>query len=181
MMRIELPEDQVTPEPTTEVAPEAPRRPRLRRRTVITLASAMIPLAFDAAFVHALQRVRPENETLFINIPGLIIGISWGLLAVLICMCLGMLIGLPVALVEAMRYRPGRRQKLGATSELVVTIVPWMIAFLFAFFLGISYVFPPVGGPLLMMNTLLARVVPSVLGALVRLWQPIIVEESRRG
>lgn len=150
---------------------------QISRRLLITLGSSLIPLAFDAAFLQQLWRMQPARNTLMWEVPGIVVMISWGTFAAICCMLAGVAIGIPAAFLEAIRYRYGSRDK-GGTSEIIMIAVPWLITFAAADLIGARWLFPPVAGPLIVVNTLGARAIPSGLAALVRLWSPLVVEDG---
>ena len=150
---------------------------RISKRVLIILASSLVPLGFDAVFLQQLWRLRPVSNTMLWEVPGIMVVFSWGTFAVICGVLIGILIGLPAAFFEAIRYRYGALEQGGA-SEVIMVAVPWLITFAAAELIGARWFFPPVAGPLIVVNTLAARAIPSSLAALVSLWSPLVVEDE---
>ena len=150
---------------------------RINKRVLIILVSSLVPLGFDGVFLQHLWRLQPANNTLLWEVPGIMVAISWGTFAAICCMLLGILIGIPAAFLEAIRYRYGSRDK-GGPSEIIAIAVPWLLTFAVGDLIGSRWFFPPLAGPLIVVNTLAARAIPWGLAALVRLWSPLIVEDE---
>ena len=128
-------------------------------------AYLLVPLAVDLVTAQYLHKLLPQGSVFVLRASGLLVAISWGSTGLLFCMLLGLLCGLPVALMQ-IAYLRSRLELVAAGEEVSVALrtnpwiaqlPPWLFAAGIAYLLGRLWVFAPQGGILMAVNVLWAR------------------------
>ena len=97
---------------------------------------------------------------------GILVAISWGWPGMLFCVLTGVVLGLPVAAfsIAFLRRRLAQVSRgadanstLGGPLVKFVLVMPWFLMAAAAYLATHSWLFPPVGGPLVALNVLWAR------------------------
>ena len=138
----------------------------------------VVPLLLNAGMALYVTRLTPDSALLLIKLPGFLAGISWGWAGLLLCIVLGVMLGLPIAAFQTayLRYKLARvaqdgdlpKALCGPTTAAALSL-PWLMAAPIAYILGYFWLFPPLGGPLLAANLLWVRVL--LYGEHLRVYQ----------
>ena len=147
-----------------------------------------VPLLINGATALYLTRLNPDATLLLVRLPGILVGISWGWAGLLLCILLGVMLGLPVAAFQAAYVRCNLaevtqgtdlpKSLYGPTAALALNL-PWLIATPIAYLVGHFWLFPPLGGPLLAANVLWVRVLLYGQHLRIHQYQQAYLEQQR--
>ncbi len=126
----------------------------------------LIPLLINGAAAVSLAHLNPDSALLLIKLPGVLMGISWGWAGLLLCISLGVMLGLPVAAFQSAYVTHKLAQvaegadfgaALGNPTSAALINLPWFAAAAVGYVAGYVWLFPPLGGPLIAANILWVR------------------------
>ncbi len=138
-----------------------PRHPLLR-----LLPYLIASLLINGSVVLLLAHLTPDSALLLIRFPGVLMGISWGWAGLVLCVFVGIVMGLPVVAFQGayvalklsqIAQGADFHETLGNRTAEAILIFPWFVAAAVGYVFGYFWVFPPLGGPLIAANILWVR------------------------
>ncbi len=127
----------------------------------------LVPLIINGIVASWLSRTDLMADALVVGVPGAVVVIEWGWTGLAFCLWVGALMGVPVAGLQAAYLKDQLRAvKRGAdfdrtfeSAEYVLMMTaPWLMGVLVGHLVGSLFIFSPIGGPLIAVNVLWARV-----------------------
>lgn len=139
-------------------------RSLLRHPAVHLLICLSVPLVIDVLCLFTFSTLLPRGGTLAFGSSDMLIAISWGGAGLFLCIVMGALLGLPIAGLQ-IAYLRSRLARLAqgedprralALDPMIAGMAPWLLMTGVAWIAARSWVFPPLGGPLVAVNVLWA-------------------------